>query len=107
MRHIVNKDAADRAAHGLWNVEHLDLSLGRPNWRQLDREPPRDSPTIENHKVQGERRERVRSGIGDHKIGAATATLLLKLVELFTDRKGPPSASVSQPHQGILLSAET
>ena len=114
MRHIVDKDAADSAARGLWNVEHLDMSLGRPNWRQLDREPPRDSPTIENHKVQGERRERVRSGIGDHKIGAATATLLLKLVdlllklvELFTDRKGPPSASVSQPHQGILLSAET
>ena len=86
MRHIVEKDVADSAARGLWNVEHLDMSLGRPNWRQLDREPPHDSPAIKNNQVQGERRERVCSGIGDDEIGAATAALLLKLVEFDINR---------------------
>jgi hypothetical protein len=76
----------DSAARCLRNVEHLDNSFGRPNWRQLDREPPRDGPVIENEKVQGERRERVCSGIGDHEIGAAIAALLLKLVELDANR---------------------
>jgi hypothetical protein len=84
--HIVDKDAADTATRCLWNVEYLDSRLGRPNWRQLDREPLRNGPAIENKKVQGEHRERVCSGIGDHEIGAATAALLLKLVEFDANR---------------------
>ena len=43
---IVDKDAADSAARCLQNVEHLDNGLGRPDWRQLDREPPRNGPAI-------------------------------------------------------------
>ena len=86
MRHIVDKDAANSAARCLCNVEHLDTSFGRPNWRQLDREPPHYGPAIKNNKVQCERRERVGSGIGDYEIGAATAGLLLKLVEFDVNR---------------------
>ena len=87
MHHIVNEDAADCAARCLRNVENLDDSFGRPYWRQFDREPPRNGPAgIENDQVQCERRKRVDSGIGDDEIGAATAALLLKFVELKADR---------------------
>src|SRR5262249_36252189 len=65
----------------------LTIVFGRPYWRQLYREPPRNRPAgIENDQVQCERRKRVGSGIGDDEIGTATVALLLKLVELKADR---------------------
>src|SRR5215831_17248051 len=82
----------------------LTIVFGRPYWRQLDREPPRNGPAgIENDQVQCERRKRVGSGIGDDEIGPATAALLLKFVELEADRfwraQPNPEASSSRARE--------
>src|SRR4029077_21250382 len=86
--HIVDENAADAAARGFLDVEHLDAGLLRPQRSYIDRQPVHDRPAaVEDDKVECEAREFGRFWVGDDEIGAAIAALILETVELEPDRR--------------------
>src|SRR5271156_1524092 len=87
MQHLVDQNAADRAARCFGDIEYLDHGLIRAHGGDIDGEPARDrAAAVEQDQVERETRERGRPGIGDDEIGAAISALLLKLVELKANR---------------------